>query len=112
MKTEDVKFVTVSTDTYKVFVALKNGKNVMRYFDREDTLAANRTLREGGHAARVEFVVNMINKKYMRYEEPKPAPMCYEDERFFWLKHLKDNGLSLTDEEEEEYKRLLDWDGW
>lgn len=112
MKTEDVKFVTVSPDLCRVFVALKNGKNVIRYFDWFDIREANKTLREGGHAARIEFVVNMINKKYMRFEMPKPAPMCYEDERFFWLKHLKDNGLSLTEEEEEEYKRLLDWDGW
>ena len=107
MKTEDVRFVTVSPESGKVFVALKNGKNVIRHFSWDDIAAANKTIREGGHAARVEFVVNLINTKYMKFERPKPAPMSEEDERFFELKNKRDIGNPLPPEDEAEYQRLL-----
>lgn len=107
MKTEDVRFVTVSPESGKVFVALKNGKNVIRHFSWDDIAAANKTIREGGQAARVEFVVNLINTKYMKFERPKPAPMCEEYARFFELKSERDISGSLSPEDEAEYQKLL-----
>ena len=106
MKTEDVRFVTVSPESGKVFVALKNGKNVIRHFSGDDVRAANKTIREGGLAARVEFVVNLINTKYMKFEKPKPVPMCAADESF-WLLHAKRRDCGLSPEDEKEYQYLL-----
>lgn len=107
MKTEDVRFVTVSPDTGKVFVALKNGKNVIRHFSGDDVRTANKTIREGGLVARVEFVVNLINTKYMKFERTKPAPMCEEYARFFELKDEREISGSLSPEDEAEYQKLL-----
>lgn len=106
MKTEDVKDIYIRKINNMVFVHLKNGKEVIRYFDWFDFRDAKRVFWESGEAAQIEFVVNLINTKYPKYESPKFVYPTYEDERYFYLKHLEDSGLSMTGEEEEEYLNL------
>lgn len=106
MKTEDVKDIYIRKINNMVFVHLKNGKEVIRYFDWFDFRDAKRVFWESGEAAQIEFVVNLINTKYPKYESPKYVRLTDEEERYFWLKHLSDSGLSMTDEEEEEFLNL------
>ena len=89
-----------------MYVNLKNGKSVIRYLDWFDMRDVKRKFWESGEAAQIEFVVNLINTKYPKYESPKLVRLTDEEERYFCLKHLEDSGLSMTDEEEEEYLNL------
>lgn len=108
MSAKDIKLVNEYQESGRVFIHLFDGRTIRRTMTSKEVQMAQRIrAREGIDAFKAE-IARLFNEKY---SEPQRANrvVAAEDEQLFML-HMKKDIIPLTEDEEIEYRYLLNED--
>ena len=106
MKANEVRIVNANQEKGKVFFHLKNGKTIVRTMSQNEIATANRIRNNYGEEARIAELVRLFNERYAEPQNIKNVELDEEERRFFELHNIR-KIHPLTQEEEDEYNKLL-----
>lgn len=103
---EDIRMINEYQESGRVFIHLKNGRNICRTMLSSEIQNAQRIRSHEGYEAFRSEIVRLFNDKYSKPQQTRNKCMTYEDERF-WELHNMRKICVLPPVEEAEYERLL-----
>lgn len=106
MKANEVRIVNANQEKGKVFFHLKNGKTIVRTMSQKEIATANYIRNTHGEEARISEFVRLFNERYSEPQNITNVELDEEERRFFELHNIR-KIHPLTQEEEDEYNKLL-----
>lgn len=103
----EVRLINEFQESGRVFIHLFDGRTICRIMTSREVKNAQRIRRRAGEEAFKEEIIRLFNEVYNEPQQISYPPMSAEDERFFELRCKLKCTQSLSPEEYDEYRNLM-----